>query len=155
MIEYKLNIGEVATSAGKASYSCFGLGSCIGLFIKDNLTGYTGGAHIFLPDDEAANGYFPFSGVTQALDEILRQLKAHGSNLMALRAKLAGGANFLGTESKVGEQNIQSVLRNLISRRIFVAATDLGGNFSRTTKFNSDTGVLTVSIPEMNQSKTY
>src|SRR6478609_4263347 len=42
MIQYKLNIGDVVISDSPATYTCFGLGSCIGLFIQDRLTGLSG-----------------------------------------------------------------------------------------------------------------
>ncbi|HCW06312.1 MAG TPA: hypothetical protein DGG95_02985 [Cytophagales bacterium] len=156
MIEYKLNIGDVITSSAKVSYTCFGLGSCIGLFIQDRLTGQSGGAHIFLPDDEyGPTHYSRFCNVTSALNEILRQMKLNGSNLTSLRAKITGGANVLGAFSTTGERNAQSVLKQLIERKIFIAASDLGGSYCRTAKFESNSGILSVRIPQLNQLKTY
>ncbi len=156
MIEYTLNIGEVATSTEKATYTCLGLGSCVGLFIQDRISGHSGGAHIFLPDAELApENYSQFSSATYAIDEILRRMKMNGSCLTSLRAKVTGGANVLGTQMSIGERNAQSVLKELIDRRIFIAAKDLGGNYSRSAKFESDSGVMTVRISQINQYKTY
>jgi chemotaxis protein CheD len=156
MINYKLNIGDVVTSSKAVRYSCYGLGSCIGLFIQDRLTGHSGGAHIFLPEDEIGpNRYSRFCNVTYAVEEILRQMKAHGSSLQTLRAKIAGGANLFATTSSVGERNGQSLMKHLIDRRIFIAAHDLGGTFCRTVKFESQSGMLHVSKPQIKQYKTY
>jgi len=156
MIHYKLNIGDVATSPTPASYACYGLGSCIGLFIHDRLTGHSAGAHIFLPEDEQGpNRYSRFCNVTYAIEEILRQLRESGSTLQSLRAKIAGGANLFGSSSSVGERNGQSLMKHLIDKKIFIAAHDLGGTYCRTVKFESRTGVLTVSKPQINQYKTY
>ena len=156
MIEYKLNIGDVITSSAKASYTCFGLGSCVGVFIQDRLTGQSGGAHIFLPEDENGPAHYScFCNVTSALDEILRQLKMNGNNLTSLRAKVTGGANVLRTFSTTGERNAQSVLKQLTERKIFIAASDLGGSYCRTAKFESNSGMLSVRIPQLNQLKTY
>src|SRR4051812_11663902 len=96
MIEYKLNIGDVVASAVPASYICFGLGSCIGLFIQDRVTGISAGAHIFLPEEEQEPAdSSKFYSATAAIDNILEQFKFHGNDLTALRAKVTGGANVL------------------------------------------------------------
>lgn len=154
MMEYKLNIGDVVTSSEKATYTCYGLGSCIGLFIQDRVIGISGGAHILLPGNEEGVGHTnKFYNVSLALREILDQFKIRGSNLTTLRAKVTGGANVLGVYSQVGKKNAESVLQQLVEKQIYVAAVDVGGNFSRTAVFRSDSGNLTVRIPETNESK--
>jgi len=109
-----------------------------------------------LPGDEnGPDRYSRFCNVTYAIEEILRQMKKSGSTLQALRAKIAGGANLFGSSLSVGERNGQSLMKHLIDKRIFIAAHDLGGTYCRTVKFESRTGVLTVSKPQINQYKTY
>lgn len=144
MINYTLNIGDVITSPRKATYSCFGLGSCVGLFIQDRIKGLTGGAHIFLPENVGEPDSFKFYSVNAALDELLNQFKHQGSDLTALRAKVTGGANIMGINLNTGERNAESVINNLTSRKIYIAALDVGGKNSRTVKFESATGILTV-----------
>jgi len=154
MIDYTLNIGDVITSPRQASYTCYGLGSCIGLFIHDRMTGLSGGAHILLPESESGLSTFSkFYNVVSALDEILTQFASQGSSLESLRAKIVGGANVIGVNMLTGERNIKSVVRQLVARKIFVAAQDVGGRYSRTAKFESITGNLIVRIPETNESK--
>jgi chemotaxis protein CheD len=151
MIEHHLNIGDVVTSSRNVSYTCFGLGSCIGLFLQDRITGLSGGAHIFLPEDES--GPYDVSkryNVSSALDEILKQFKSRGSDLTALRAKVVGGANVLGGDSQIGDRNTKSVVSQLVAKKIFIAALDVGGTYCRSAKFQSNTGQLTVRISQMN-----
>lgn len=140
---YTLNIGEVVTNAGEAQYQCFGLGSCIGLFLNDRLTGITGGAHIFLPDNERGPDTLGWYSVEMALGEMMRRFRDHGSSLAALSAKLAGGANTLGVDG-VGKRNAESVLEQLRKRQVFVAASDVGGTQSRTVQYETKTGNLTI-----------
>ncbi|MBL0741103.1 chemotaxis protein CheD [Chryseolinea lacunae] len=148
MTEYKLGIGDVVTSSHPALYTCYGLGSCIGLFVQDRVTGLAGAAHIFLPDQEnAPHERNKFYDVKTALDEILAQFKDKGSTLNTLRAKIAGGANVIGTGKGVGAENASSVIRRLTENKIFIAAIDIGGSESRTTRFESTTGQLNVSKP--------
>ena len=118
MIEYHLNIGDVVTSSRNVSYACFGLGSCIGLFVQDRIHRLSGGAHIFLPENE--DGPFDaskFYNVSSALDEILNQFKTQGSDLTTLRAKVVGGANVLGGESQTGHRNVKSMVNQLVARK--------------------------------------
>jgi chemotaxis protein CheD len=156
MIEYKLNIGDVVTSVSPASYVCFGLGSCIGLFIQDRTTGLSAGAHIFLPEEEnepCADS--KFYSATAAVNEILEQFKLHGNDLSALRAKVAGGANVLHDNLQTGKRNSKAVVNHLVERKIFIAALDVGGVHCRTAKFQSRTGQMTVRISETNESRIY
>jgi chemotaxis protein CheD len=151
MIEYHLNIGDVVTSSRNASYACFGLGSCIGLFIQDRITGLSGGAHIFLPENEDGPfGTSKFYNVSSAFEEILNQFKLKGSDLTTLRAKVVGGANVLSGDSQTGYHNTKSVVSQLVARKIFIAALEVGGTYCRSAKFQGNTGQLTVRISQMN-----
>lgn len=155
MIEYKLNIGDVATSSGKANYTCFGLGSCIGLFLQDRVTGFSGGAHILLPDwEKSTYTDAKFYNVTSALNEILEQFKINGISVTSLRAKVTGGANVIGINSRTGERNAESIVKHLTQRKIYIAALDVGGNHFRTARFEGETGKLTVRT-QINEYKIF
>jgi chemotaxis protein CheD len=154
MTEYILNIGDVIISEREAQYTCFGLGSCIGLFIHDRLSRLSAGAHILLPEDEKGlQGFAKFYNVVGAIHEILRQLKSKGSTLESLRAKIVGGANVLNINTFTGSRNVDSVVKQLTANKIFIAAMDVGGVYGRTAKFESATGVLTVKLPQPNECK--
>jgi chemotaxis protein CheD len=140
---YTLNIGEVATHVGQAQYKCFGLGSCIGLFLSDRLSGVTGAAHILLPDNERGPDVHGWYSVEEAIDELIRRFQQQGSNLTALSAKLAGGANTLNAHD-TGGRNVDSVLRQLRKRNIFIAGTHVGGTQSRTVQYEAGSRSLTV-----------
>jgi chemotaxis protein CheD len=156
MMQYKLNIGDVVSSSLEATYTCFGLGSCIGLFLQDRITGLAGGAHILLPEKEKGptckNKFYNVEG---ALNELLYQFREKGSNLTSLRAKVTGGASVISVNTQTGFLNAESVARSLVNRKIYIAAIDVGGYFCRTARFESETGLLTVKIPLTNEYKTY
>jgi chemotaxis protein CheD len=156
MIEYTLNIGDVVTSLQPANYTCFGLGSCIGLFLQDRVTGISGGAHIFLPESEGGlEDGSKFYSASTAIEEILNQFKVRGSTLDTLRAKIVGGSNVIGVNTQMGSRIAQSVVNHLVENKIFIAAIDVGGNFCRTAKFNGGTGQLEVCMPAYKECKTY
>jgi chemotaxis protein CheD len=141
MIERVLNINQVFVTERPAHYVCFGLGSCIGLFITDRLKGLSGGAHIPLPSYNSGE----LHGATEMIESLLVQLYGLGSSLEGLRAKLTGGAQVYDCSIGVGAKNTDAVLRHLMERKIYIAAKDVGGTVSRTARFSSVTGDLKIS----------
>src|SRR5688500_18311268 len=94
--EYMLQMGDMKVSSGLDILTCFGLGSCVGLFLHDRIRKVGGGAHIMFPHYHArtvmqAKSYY----AEPALEELLRQMKEAGADLETLRAKLVGGAQVI------------------------------------------------------------
>jgi chemotaxis protein CheD len=143
-MERMLNINQFHVSVDPVTYTCFGLGSCIGLFITDRVKGLSGGAHIPMPAGEMGE-FLPASLI---INNLLDAFSSLGSDLVSLRAKVAGGAHVFETLPRVGEQNIKAVLTQLMEKKIFIVATDVGGTVSRTARFNSQTGDLLISTSE-------
>jgi chemotaxis protein CheD len=144
-----LHINEFDVSDQPLVYTCFGLGSCIGLFIVDRVKKISGGAHIPLPSSLNEGTYL---GAPQMIDLLLKSFGEKGSDLTCLSAKLAGGANMYASSLGIGDQNANVVQQLLISKRIFISAMDVGGKVSRTARFNSATGALHIYTSEQ---KTY
>lgn len=155
MREYKLNIGDVMMSDEPASYTCFGLGSCVGLFIQDQFKRFSGGAHIFLPGKQEPELYGNYYHAEAALEKILSFFKLKGSAPDSLCAKVAGGANVINAQLNVGKHNVDAVLKHLFINRVFLAATDVGGSFCRTVRYESTTGNLIVRIPETKEYRLF
>lgn len=155
MIEYTLNIGDVVATPRNARFVCYGLGSCIGLFVQDRIAKICGGAHILLPDDEAGPDKRKFYSVSSAMKELLSQFKSQGSNLQTLRAKITGGANVVRMNTDTGLKNAESVIGYLNLNRIFIAAVDVGGFDCRTAKFESNSGRLYVRKSGINENAVY
>jgi chemotaxis protein CheD len=156
MRTHVLNIGEVKTDATPSVFTCFGLGSCIGLFVQDRAAGISGGAHILLPENEKANANDGRCyNVKDAIERLFEQFRRSGSTLETLRAKFVGGANILAVAGNTGERNIQSVMDHLVAHRVFIAALDVGGHSSRTAHFLSSTSELKVRTSVSNQYRIY
>lgn len=144
-----LNINEVEVTEKPVMFTCHGLGSCVGLFVTDREKGLSGGAHIPMP---SSNSSGEFLDATHLINKLLNDFSAMGSNLNYLRAKVTGGAQIYEGSLNIGEQNVQAVIQQLIDKKIFIAATDVGGRVSRTARFNGMTGELQISTSEL---KTY
>ena len=140
-----LNINEMDVSAEPVVYTCYGLGSCIGLFLTDRTKGLSGGVHIPLPH---LSGPSEWKDATCLIDELLQAFQAGGSDLNTLRAKVTGGAQVYGNQGGIGTQNAEVVLKQLCDRKVYIAATDVGGTVSRTARYNSKSGELEISTSE-------
>lgn len=143
---HMLNISESHVTNIPLIYTCYGLGSCVGVFIIDRITKLAGGAHIGLP--AKANGNIDFLSADAILERLLYGFQRLGSNLMALRAKIIGGAQVLAYSAGTGSENIRSVQSFLVTNRILITAEDVGGIIARTGRFNSNTGELFISTSE-------
>lgn len=140
-----LNINEMDVSQEPVVYTCYGLGSCIGLFLTDRTKGISGGVHIPLPH---VSGPSEWKDATCLIDQLLQAFRVLGSDLNTLRAKVTGGAQLYGSHSVIGTQNAEVVLKQLTDRKVYIAATDVGGTCSRTARFHSQSGELEISTSE-------
>ncbi|MBI3218740.1 MAG: chemotaxis protein CheD [Bacteroidetes bacterium] len=140
-----LNINEMDVSDQPVVFTCYGLGSCIGLFMSDRTKGLSGGVHIPLPHNSAQSDW---KDATYLIDELLHAFQAWGSDLNTLRAKVTGGAQVYGSHCSIGAENAEVVLKQLIDRKVYIAATDVGGTISRTARYYSQSGELEISTSE-------
>lgn len=152
IIEYDLGIGEVKTFDVPVTFQCRKLGAGVGVFVQDRSKGISGGIHILLSQDGEEHRFESnHCNVEEAFRRILEEFKAKGSELVGLRAKIAGGSTIFG----FGKRNVQSVIEHLVRNHIQIEASDVGGEFCREIRFNSDTGLLFVQTPESGFFKIY
>ena len=148
--EEVLLMGEVKVFNQPVVMKCLGLGSCVGLFVKDRNTGISGGAHIFLPENILPENV----NLIATVELLLAKMKTLGSDLSFLRAKLTGGSNVLGKSFDIGSLNITSVIDQLTRNRIYIAAQDVGGRVSRSARFDASTESLIIQVMETKQTLT-
>lgn len=142
-----IQINEVDVSNDDVEYTCFGLGSCIGLFLADRTKGINGAAHIPLPDNNG--GSEQLQDASRLIQLLLKGFQLKGSDLLTLRAKIAGGATIYNGTTGVGERNIKTVIDLLVEHKIYVASVDVGGTVSRTARYDSRTGDVHIRTSEM------
>ena len=156
MIEYNLNIGDLRVSGyNKVVYTCLGLGSCIGLFLQDRTNNLSGAAHIFLPEQSCPDSLDKFYSANRAINQLLWEFRRLGSSLNTLRAKIVGGANILTSGFQTGKQNVESVTKELVKHKVYIAAADVGGNVSRSAWFEGGNGTLKVRISQSHHYRIY
>ena len=137
----KVGMADLKVCKAPDALTTLGLGSCVGIAIRDAAKGIGGLAHIMLPDSTAIkdNSNIPKFADT-GIDELVKQLVAMGAGRTRLEAKIAGGAQMFAfsgknTSANVGERNAEAVKKKLGELRIPILAEDTGKNFGRTVVY--------------------
>ncbi|MGQ9631232.1 MAG: chemotaxis protein CheD [bacterium] len=133
----------------------FGLGSCVGVAIYDEVAEIAGLAHIMLPDSSSSKSptTMPAKFADQAIRDLVEDLVRAGARRERLKAKIVGGAemfSFTKTDNKssIGLRNIIAVRKNLKEVGIDIVAEDVGGNYGRTIEVYPRTGKVRVRTIE-------
>ena len=142
----KVGMADLKLCKAPDAITTLGLGSCVGIAIRDPITKVGGLAHIMLPDSTQFSGAvnIPKYADTGA-KELVRLIVANGGNRTRLVAKIAGGAQMFAFQSKnemtaVGQRNVEAVKKILAELKIPILANDTGLNFGRTVEFYPETG---------------
>lgn len=142
----KVGMADLKLCKAPDAITTLGLGSCVGIAIRDPITKIGGLAHIMLPDSTAIQ---QTSSIPKFADtgvkELVRIIVAAGGNRARLVAKIAGGAQMFAFQNKnaniaVGERNVEAVKKVLGELKIPILASDTGLNFGRTVEFYPETG---------------
>ncbi len=154
----KVGMADLNICVSPDGITTLGLGSCVGIAIRDPVTKIGGLAHIMLPDSTTIrnNGNIPKFADT-GIEELVKRVVAKGANRTRLVAKIAGGAQmftFGGGNSetiRVGERNVEASKKKLAELKIPILAEDTGKNYGRTVIFYPETGdyiIRAVGKPE-------
>lgn len=135
-----------------------GLGSCIGIAIRDPISKIGGLAHIMLPDSTAIRsaGQNIAKFADTGIEELVRQMEIMGARRSRMTAKIAGGATMFSFQGKsdmvqVGSRNAEASVKKLRELNIPILAQDTGANYGRTVIFYPETGdyvIRAVGKPE-------
>ena len=153
----KVGMADLNVCVSPDSITTLGLGSCVGIAVRDPVTKIGGLAHVMLPDSTSIrnNTNIPKFADT-GIEELVRQVVAKGANRNRLVAKIAGGAQMFAFQNKndmvrVGERNVQATKAKLAQLKIPILAEDTGKNYGRTVIFYPETGdfvIRAVGKPE-------
>ncbi len=153
----KVGMADLKICKSPDGITTLGLGSCVGIAIRDPLTKVGGLAHIMLPDSTAIRDHSNIPKFADTgIDELVKQVVAAGAMRARLEAKIAGGAQMFGFQSgaaavRVGERNVEAVRTKLFQLRIPILASDTGLNYGRTVIYYPETGdfvIRAVGKPE-------
>lgn len=146
----KVGMADLKICASPDGVTTLGLGSCVGIAIRDPSVKIGGLAHIMLPDSKAIQkdhsnlAKFADTGI----EELVAQLERHGARRSRMAAKIAGGAtmfSFQGNSSAMGQiglRNVEATREKLKQLKIPLLAEDTGANYGRTVIFYPETGAF-------------
>lgn len=142
----KVGMADLKLCKAPDAVTTLGLGSCVGVAIRDPITKIGGLAHVMLPDSTLFSGTVNIPKFADTgTKELVRLMVAEGASRARLVAKIAGGAQMFAFQSKselvaVGERNVAAVKAVLAELKIPILASDTGLNFGRTVIFYPETG---------------
>jgi chemotaxis protein CheD len=143
-----IGIADYVVVHNPAVLVTIGLGSCVGISIRDPVARFGGLAHILLPSiKESNNKATPLKFADSAIEIVVDSLLKKGCIKSRLEAKIAGGASMfsIGTNTmNIGERNVLAVKQKLKEMNIPLLASDTGANYGRTIEFNIASGVMSV-----------
>lgn len=154
----KVGMADWKICSGDDAVTTLGLGSCVGVAIRDPQSGIGGLAHVMLPDSKettssANRAKFVDTGIADMVVEMVKR----GASLSRMVAKLAGGAQMFAFSSgnsdlvRIGDRNVEACRTMLKELKIPVLATDTGENYGRTVVFYPSNGnyvIRSVGKPE-------
>lgn len=145
----KVGMADLKTCVSPNGVTTLGLGSCVGIAIRDPQTKIGGLAHIMLPDSTAMRNSqlniakFADTGIV----ELVRQMERLGAVRKRMVAKIAGGATMFPFQGQgnvnvgqVGDRNVEATKAKLRELNIPIIAQDTGANYGRTVIFYPETG---------------
>lgn len=143
----KVGMADLNVCISPDTITTLGLGSCVGIAIRDPVTGIGGLAHIMLPDSTQIkdNSNIPKFADT-GIEELVRRIVIAGAVRSRLVAKIAGGAQMFAFQNnktsmvRIGERNVEATKAKLMELQIPLLAEDTGKNFGRTVVFSPQTG---------------
>lgn len=154
----KVGMADLNICTSPNGITTLGLGSCVGIALRDPMTKIGGLAHIMLPDSTAIKSNSNIAKFADTgIEELVKRVVAKGAGRTRLVAKIAGGAQmfaFQGGNSdavRVGERNVEATKKKLAQLGIPILAEDTGKNYGRTVIFYPESGdfvIRAVGKPE-------
>lgn len=145
-----VKLAEIQVAQGAATFSCVGLGSCVGVALFDPVTQIGGMAHVMLPEvNDNDSRERPGKYADTAIPRLLDTMERLGAQRSRVVAAVAGGAqvcfgNSVPKMLALGSRNTVAVQKQLEHCGVPLMAADVGGSQGRTFSFESGTGTVTV-----------
>lgn len=142
----KVGMSDLNICVSPNAITTLGLGSCIGVAIRDPKTKIGGLVHVMLPDStQIKNNSNKAKFADTGIEELVRLIIKQGGIRSRLVAKIAGGAQMFAFQNKdslvrVGERNTEACKEQLQKMKIPLLAENTGKNYGRTVIFYPETG---------------
>ncbi len=139
-----IGIGEFKVARNPSILVTLGLGSCVGVCVRDSYSHTGGMIHIMLPESKDSTGNlakYAHPGIKLMIDEMIKI----GADPKNLEAKIAGGASMFEAKGfEIGKRNAEKIKEVLHQLGIKLIAEDVGGNRARSLEYKIENGVLSI-----------
>jgi chemotaxis protein methyltransferase CheR len=144
--EFEVRLGSMIVVRGRCILSICGIGTCIGLAIRDTRSQVSGLAHVVLPESREGEGAYRTPGKygDTAVRILVKRILSTRVGFMHLAAKLVGGASVLSAGGFDGSRNVEKVRKELGKMNVPIVAEDVGLTYGRSMKFDTETGKITI-----------
>jgi len=132
------------------------LGSCIAICLWDPVTKTGGINHYMLPFWNGRGLASPKYG-NIAIEKLIEKMLERNCNISNIKAKVFGGGDILGTESKIfniGVRNIELAETLLKEKGIEIIAKSVGGKTGRKIQFCTKTGKVMQKLVGINNCES-
>ena len=142
----KVGIADLNVVKPPDMITTIGLGSCVGIAIRDEQAKIGGLVHVMLPNSkEVKSNENKAKFADTGIPELVSRLERMGCVRRRMVAKIAGGATMFAFQSKseltgVGDRNVAATKATLKALGIPIRAEDTGANYGRTVTFDPATG---------------
>ncbi len=141
----KVAMADLKTCKSPDGVTTLGLGSCVGIAMRDPVTKIGGLAHVMLPDSTAIkNSGNIYKFADTGIVELVRQMEELGARRSRMEAKIAGGAMMFAFKTEggiaIGDRNVEATKKALAALHIPIIAEDTGANYGRTVIYFPETG---------------
>ena len=141
-----VGMADLKVTKSPGVLTTLGLGSCVGIALYDSSTKVAGLAHIMLPDSKAIHNNSNVAKFADtAIEKLIADMERIGARRRGIQAKIAGGAqmfafNATNDNLRVGDRNVESTRKVLLSHGIPLIAHETGASFGRTVELYADDG---------------
>lgn len=143
----KVGIAEYGISTNGTRLKTTGLGSCVGIALRDADNDVSGLLHIMLPSSDEVNDDNELKFADTGLETMIDEMSRRGADPENVEAKIAGGSEmfqFSSDTARVGQRNVEAVIEALEEHGIPLLGKDVGGDHGRTLTFHPESGELRV-----------
>ncbi len=142
----KVGIADMNIVKDSDTITTIGLGSCVGIAIRDTVLRIGGLVHIMLPDSTAVSSNQNIAKFADTgIPELVSRMEKMGCKKSRMEAKIAGGAQMFAFQNKtellgIGQRNVEASKTALKKMGIPLKAEDCGENYGRTVVYYPQTG---------------
>ncbi len=146
----KIGIADMSIVKAPDTVITIGLGSCVGIAIRDPVLKIGGLIHVMLPDSTLVKSSPVIAKFADTgIPELVRQMELMGCKRSRMEAKIAGGAQMFSFQNKsellgIGDRNVECSKIALRKLGIPIKSSDTGSNYGRTVEFHPDTGAYEI-----------